>query len=113
MTEQLMSRMLEKASNDESFTKGLVDAVSDKQGDLVIAAVAEYCSVNGFAVTTRDVADMQRQFGSSTDNSDGDLENVSGGFSFSGFNRGVAQTTSLSSHQMSHGHLGGAFVKQW
>ncbi|WP_193172639.1 hypothetical protein [Nisaea nitritireducens] len=84
MTMQAMSEMLEKATTDEIFTKGLVEAVGEKQGDQAIAAVTEYGTANGFAITAEDVAEMQRELLTADDGSDGDLddadlENVSGG----------------------------------
>lgn len=85
MTAQAMSQMFEKAMADETFTKGLVEAVGDKKGDQAIAAVTEYGTANGFSITAEDVVVMQQKLISSTDGSDGDLddadlENVAGGF---------------------------------
>lgn len=89
MTTQAMSQMLEKAMTDETFAKGLVEAVGDKQGDHAIAAVTEYGSANGFSITAEDATEMQRQLLSAADGSDGDLddadlENVSGGIGLGG-----------------------------
>jgi hypothetical protein len=94
MTMQAMSEMLEKASTDETFTKGLVEAVGEKQGDQAIAAVTEYGTTNGFAITAEDVAEMQRELLTAADGFDGDLddadlEGVSGGMGLSEVSRSV------------------------
>ncbi|WP_156901434.1 hypothetical protein [Nisaea denitrificans] len=84
MTTQAMSQMLEKAMTDETFAKGLVEAVGDKEGESALGAVTAYGNANGFAVSAEDAAEMQRQLLAAADSSDGDLddadlENVSGG----------------------------------
>ncbi|WP_193172638.1 hypothetical protein [Nisaea nitritireducens] len=139
MTTQAMSEMLEKAMTDETFAKGLVEAVGDKQGESALSAVTGYGSANGFSVTLEDAAEMQRQLLAAADGSDGDLddadlENVSGGIGFGGIGDllgggnalghmlgggiapGVAQSVfggTVSSAASSAGGAISNFVKQW
>ncbi len=79
-----MTRMLERASTDADFARGLVEAVGGRDGADALAAVAAYGAACGFSVTAEDAARLQQQMVVVADGPEGDLaddalEAVTGG----------------------------------
>lgn len=117
-----MTRMLERASTDAEFARGLVEAVGGKQATDALTAVAAYGAAQGFSVTAEDAAQLQRQMMSIGDAPEGDLldcdlETVAGGIghgSASTASRGARNGggSGMAGDARSFGAVPG-LVKQW